>query len=259
MARWSPCLRFADQRTGTVIAISSWSASSAPLSRLPLSLRSARWRVRSEPFVSQRRKKGRDGRREIFGRDHQPADAVAVRRRTCPGSAVFRRRAYTDAGPAKLSDSRRARRGLLCDRLRRWRPLALDMAVPRAARALAANSIHHQRIGRGRLSRGRHYVSVAGSEMAEFDPRRYEDGAGRNGSSSQDLRDRLDHVLRAPGAGAAVRARGPFPVRPHPALHSSKGRESRRPAPGSPAVLVDRQQLPDPHGLSYGRLLLPRT
>src|ERR1700733_641679 len=168
MARWSPCLRFADQRPATVIAISSWSASSAPLSRLPRSLRSARWWVRSEPSVRQRRKKGRDGgRRELFGTDHQPADAIAVRRRTCPGSVVFRGRAYTDARPAKLFDSRCARRGLLCDRLRRWRPLALDMAVPRAARALAANSIHHQRIGGGRLSPGRHYVSVAGGGVAE--------------------------------------------------------------------------------------------
>src|SRR6476660_9532688 len=48
MARWSHCSRSADRRTGTAIAISSWSASLAPWWRGSPSLRSARWWGRSE-------------------------------------------------------------------------------------------------------------------------------------------------------------------------------------------------------------------
>src|SRR5882757_5065481 len=48
MARWSHCSRSVDRRTGTAIATSSWSASSAPWWRWSPSLRSARWWGRSE-------------------------------------------------------------------------------------------------------------------------------------------------------------------------------------------------------------------
>src|SRR6476620_10099353 len=48
MARWLHCSRSADRRTARAIATSSWSASSAPWWRLPLSLRSARCWGRSE-------------------------------------------------------------------------------------------------------------------------------------------------------------------------------------------------------------------
>src|SRR6476620_3544324 len=49
MARWSPCLRSADRHTEKAIVTSLWSASSAPLWRLPPSSRLAPWWVHSEP------------------------------------------------------------------------------------------------------------------------------------------------------------------------------------------------------------------
>ena len=67
--------------------------------------------------------------------DRQAADAVTVRCRARAGSTAFCSLAHTDAGAAKLFDARCAGWGLLCDRLRRRRALALAMALSRAVRA----------------------------------------------------------------------------------------------------------------------------